>query len=94
MNGRVYNQLRDRGTPTWDTIARYTGDVTWSRLMKSAGVKYMGNRGLETAHVLVVDHADSPLVQKLDEISSERKKLNEELKEILLNRSERYPEPV
>ena len=62
--------------------------------MKSAGVKYMGNRGLETAHVLVVDHADSPLVQKLDEISSERKKLNEELKEILLNRSERYPEPV
>ena len=28
MNGRVYNQLRDRGTPTWDTIARYTGDIT------------------------------------------------------------------
>lgn len=94
MNGRVYNQLRDRGTPTWDTIARYTGDITWTRLMKHAGVKYLGTRGIETAQVLVIDNTESPLIKKLDEMSLERKRLNDELRDILMNKSERYSDVV
>lgn len=86
MNGRVYNQLRDSGTPTWDTIARYTGDIQWSKLMKSAGVKYLGCRGIETAQVLLIENAKSPVIDKLESINSERRVLNEELKQILQTR--------
>ena len=86
MNGRVYNQLRDRNTPTWDTIARYTGDITWRKLMQSAGVKYLGSRGRETAHIIVVDNAESPILDKLNMINDERRVLNEELRQILLEK--------
>jgi hypothetical protein len=86
MNGRVYNQLRDDSTPTWNTIARNTGTITWTKLMKKAGVKYLGNRGIETAHTLLIEDADSPLIIKLGHMNSERRALNEELKQILLMR--------
>lgn len=90
MNSRKYNQLRDKGTPAWETIARNTGYTTWHELMEKAGVKYLGSRGIETAQVLVVKESVSPIVSKLDEINSERRALNDELKQILQNKREQF----
>ena len=87
MNGRVYNQRRDKGTPTWHTIAMRTGDITWRNLMRSAGVHYINEGEIETIHTIVVDEIDSPILNKLSEYISERKRLNDELVKILTNQS-------
>lgn len=90
MNNRKYNQIRDKGTPAWETIARNTGYTTWHELMEKAGVKYLGQRSLETAKVLVIKDVDSPLLKKMDKINSERRALNDELLNILQNKRDSF----
>lgn len=86
MNARYYDRFRDDSTPTWHTIAKHTGTLTWGNLMKKAGVKYVGSRGIETAHTLILDDADSPLISKFSRMIEERQALNEELVMILTKR--------
>ena len=75
---KTYNALRDNGTPAWNTIAHHCKITSWSELMKKTGVEYIKNKR-ETAHDIYISNATSPLVDKLEALMKERRKLNQEL---------------
>ena len=75
---KTYNALRDKGTPAWNTIADHCKITSWSALMKKTGVEYIKKKR-ETAHQIYVAGGSSPLVDKLEALMVERRKLNQEL---------------
>lgn len=76
-----YNALRDKDTPTWNTIARYLGLSTWSELMSRAEVNYPDKKA--TAQAVKIQSTVSPTMRKLEQINSEKRKLNDELLDLL-----------
>ena len=82
INCRQYNILRDKNTPTRETIARHCGLSSWAELMKKAGVEYPEKKR-QIAQRLYVSDAKSPIVEQLKELTRERERLNNELLQIL-----------
>lgn len=82
MTSQNYNILRDKGTPTWGTIAKNCGMSTWGDLMKRAGVEYPAKKN-KTATNVKIRNTDSPTLKKLEELNTQRYLLNLELYEIL-----------
>lgn len=85
QSGREYDRLRDPGTPSWYTIARYTQVRKWNDLMKLAGVSYSKPKRIfrQTPHDLSVQSSKSPSINKLEELLLEQKDLNEKLISII-----------
>ena len=77
MSSKTYNCLRDKGTPAWDTIANHCKISGWNELMKKAKVKYV-KKPREAVHNIYISDATSPLVEKLNALNEERKRLNQE----------------
>ena len=44
MCSKKYDLLRDKGTPTWSTIAKHCKMTLWKELMEAAGVKFYVRR--------------------------------------------------
>lgn len=80
-SAKAYNSLRDKDTPTWDTIARYLKIDGWKALMEYAGVEYPRKKIVNVEHPIIYD-GFSPIVTKLEALNLEREKLNKELLDI------------
>lgn len=78
---KKYNIVKDKHTPTCETIARHCHVTTWRALMEKAGVRY-DKKTYQTASELRVTGFKSPLVEKLDAINKERARLNKELADL------------
>lgn len=82
MSSRKYDLLRDHGTPSWSTIARNCDVSTWAELMKLAGVEYP-KKPAPTAKIIRISNTSSPTIERLENIMSQRRILNDELNSIL-----------
>ena len=82
MSSRRYDLLRDHGTPSWSTIARNCDVSTWAELMGLAGVKYP-KKPVTTVKIMRISRSSSPTIEKLENIMSQRRILNDELNTIL-----------
>lgn len=82
MCSKRYDLLRDEGTPTWNTIARHCGLSSWIKLMDEAGVEY-SQKKFKTAKELYISSTTSPTVEALNAANQERKRLNNELYQLL-----------
>ena len=78
---RRYNALRDKDTPTWNTIARYLKLKGWKELMTKAQVSYPNKVG--TASEVQLTSTTSPTLEKLEEIVRQKQRLNDELLDVL-----------
>lgn len=81
MSSRKYNILRDKDTPTWDTIARHCGVPTWSSLMEKTGVEYP--KKIKTAKSIYIANTTSPTIERLEAINKQREIFNTELYDLL-----------
>ena len=88
-SSKKYNLLRDKNTPMWETIIRYLNLETWRNLLDLAGIEYIYTKTkYKTSKNIHISNCKSPIVEKLNEINSQRKKLNAELYGILNLKSE------
>lgn len=79
---KAYDHLRDKGTPTWSTIARHCGTSSWERLMEIADVRYTKPVCRTASHVYI-NSSTSPTMERLENINKKRESLNKELYDIL-----------
>lgn len=72
ISGREYDLKRDKGTPTWGTIARYVGVTTWTKLLILAKVdiKHLRAQALYRKKQFTVNSTSS-LYEKLEALLSE-----------------------
>ena len=81
INSKKYNMLRDKGTPTWEAIARNCGVSTWKELIEIAGVQYRPKDCCTSK--MVITNASSPYMENLIKLNKERERLNGELVKLL-----------
>lgn len=80
-SGREYDRLRDAGTPSWHTIARYTQVGKWNDLMKLSKVTYSKPKHTikQPSHELTIQSSKSPSLNKLERLLLEQKDLTDKL---------------
>ena len=72
ISGREYDLKRDKGTPTWGTIARYVGAATWTKLLilTKVDIKHLRAQALYQKKQFTVNSTSS-LYEKLELLLSE-----------------------
>lgn len=72
ISGREYDLKRDKGTPTWSTIARYVGAATWTKLLilTKVDIKHLRAQALYQKKQFTVNSTSS-LYEKLELLLSE-----------------------
>lgn len=89
MSCRRYDLLRDKGTPSWNTITRHCGYISWSEAIKrtKVDINYTNyNKKIKTATNIHIANTTSPTIEKFEAINKQRKELNLELYNILTNK--------
>ena len=79
-SAKKYNAVKDPDTPTWNTICAHTGLSKWKDLLILAGVTYRGCEQRQSQ--LHIRDATSPYLEKLERLTEERRRLNEEMIEL------------
>ena len=80
ISSKKYNLLRDKNTPTWETIARHCGVFGWKELMKKAQVQYPER--IETVETLTITSISSPSLEKYENLAKVQKDNIRQLKQM------------
>lgn len=76
-----YNEVRDDGTPAWETIAKKCSVRNWSELMSAAGVSYYNQR--KTSDSLQVCSSQDRYIEEIKRLNIQHEEHLKELYQLI-----------